>query len=248
MFLRKNTRRYKDKTYANYLLVESVHTSKGPRQKVICSLGDLSPRPAKQWLELAHRVEDCLVGQKGLLDSADAEVQDLVQRVRPRRTGPRSTPRSPTDGNEELVTIHADRVRVEAPRSAGPVHVGQQFWKRLGVEEILGGLEFPLRAMQLTCAMVLNRLVAPKSEHAMPDWIRSTAIGDLLGVDFTALVEDPLYRNLDRLQRCGTRYRPMRFRPSSCQPTAERYSRSGREARRSRSRQNCIGCWESPRS
>jgi hypothetical protein len=61
------------------------------------------------------------------------------------------------------------------------------------VEEILGGLEFPLRAMQLTCAMVLNRLVAPKSEHAMPDWIRSTAIGELLGVDFTALVDDPLY-------------------------------------------------------
>ena len=47
--------------------------------------------------------------------------------------------------------------------------------------------------------MVLNRLVAPKSEHAMPDWIRSTAIGNLLGVDFTALVDDPLYRKLDRL-------------------------------------------------
>ena len=31
-------------TYFNYLLVESVLTPKGPRQKVICSLGDLSPR------------------------------------------------------------------------------------------------------------------------------------------------------------------------------------------------------------
>ena len=53
--------------------------------------------------------------------------------------------------------------------------------------------------MQLTCAMVLNRLVAPKSEHAMPNWIRSTAIGDLLGVDFAELTDAPLYRNLDRL-------------------------------------------------
>jgi transposase len=33
----------------------------------------------------------------------------------------------------------------------------------------------------------------------MPNWIRSTALGDILGVDFTALVDDPLYRNLDRL-------------------------------------------------
>ena len=47
--------------------------------------------------------------------------------------------------------------------------------------------------------MALNRLVSPKSEHAMPNWIRSTAIGDLLGVDFAELTDMPLYRNLDRL-------------------------------------------------
>ena len=47
--------------------------------------------------------------------------------------------------------------------------------------------------------MVLNRLVAPKSEHAMPNWIRATAIGDLLDVDFAELTDSPLYRNLDRL-------------------------------------------------
>ena len=63
MYVRKTTRRYKDKTYTNYLLVESVHTPNGPRQKVICSLGDLSPRPAEDWLRLARKVEDALVGQ-----------------------------------------------------------------------------------------------------------------------------------------------------------------------------------------
>ena len=199
MFLRKNTRRYKDKTYTNYMLVKSVHTPQGPRQKVVCSLGDLSPRPAKEWLELAHRVEDSLLGQKSLIDATDSEVQAVVRRVRQRQTRSKSATVSPMEGDEGLVTIHADRVRVEQPRSAGAVHVGYQFWKRLGLEEILGGLEFPSRAVQLTCAMVLNRLVAPKSEHAMPDWIRSTAIGDLLGVDFAELADDPLYRNLDRL-------------------------------------------------
>jgi len=47
--------------------------------------------------------------------------------------------------------------------------------------------------------MTLNRLIHPGSEHAMPNWIRTTALGDILGVDFTTLVDDPLYRNLDRL-------------------------------------------------
>ena len=202
MFLRKSTRRYKDKIYTNYMLVESVHTAKGPRQKVVCSLGDLSPRPAKEWLALAHRVEDALTGQKGLLDGSDPEVAKIVQRVRQRQARSKPTATSGSDGEDgdkDLVTIHGDRVGVQEPRSAGAVHVGHQFWKRLGLEEILGGLEFSPRAVELTCAMVLNRLVSPKSEHAMPNWIRATAIGDLLGVDFAELTDAPLYRNLDRL-------------------------------------------------
>ena len=45
MYLRKSIRSYKGGSYTNYLLVESIHTAKGPRQKTVCSLGDLGPRP-----------------------------------------------------------------------------------------------------------------------------------------------------------------------------------------------------------
>ncbi len=102
-------------------------------------------------------------------------------------------------GHGDLVTVHTDRVTATQHRSAGPVHVGFQFWKRLGFDAILKHMGFSTKAIQLTCAMTLNRLIHPDSEHAMPNWIRSTALGDILGVDFTALVDDPLYRNLDRL-------------------------------------------------
>jgi hypothetical protein len=47
MYIRKASRTYKGKTYFHYLLVESIVTPKGPRQKVICSLGDLKPRPQR---------------------------------------------------------------------------------------------------------------------------------------------------------------------------------------------------------
>jgi transposase len=200
MFIRKATRKYKDRTYTNYLLVESVHTPQGPRQKVLCSLGDLSPRPAEAWLRLAHKVEDALVGQASLLESADAEVAQIVRQVRQRQA--RRTPArraQPASAADDLVAVRADRVRIERPRTAGPVHVGYEFWKRLGLDEILRGLGFHPRAMQLTCAMTLNRLVHPGSEHAMPDWIRATALEDIVGVDFESLADDALYRNLDRL-------------------------------------------------
>jgi transposase len=37
------------------------------------------------------------------------------------------------------------------------------------------------------------------SEHAMPDWIRETALSDILGTEFDTLVDESLYQNLDRL-------------------------------------------------
>ena len=61
MYIRKTVRRYKDKTYVNFLLVESILTEKGPRHKVICSLGDLSPRPPEQWLALARELQGATV-------------------------------------------------------------------------------------------------------------------------------------------------------------------------------------------
>ena len=85
MYIRKSIRSYHGRTYTNYVLVESVHTPKGPRQKTICSLGDLRPRPREAWIELARKIEDALVGQSHLLDTDDADVADIVHRVRARR-------------------------------------------------------------------------------------------------------------------------------------------------------------------
>jgi hypothetical protein len=202
MFIRKTTRKYKDRVYTSYQLVRSVQTPKGPRQQLICSLGDLSPRPAQEWLHVAHQVEDALRGQSGLLeDAGEAEVGAIVRQIRQQQTGRGDpAPRHGGDPSEgEVIAVRADRVRVEQARQAGPVHVGYQFWNRLGLDEILRALEFSERAIQLTCAMTLNRLIHPASEYAMPDWIRSTALGDILRVDFEILGDDPLYRNLDRL-------------------------------------------------
>jgi transposase len=201
MYLRQTTRRYKDKSYTNYLLVESIHTPNGPRQKVICSLGDLSPRPAEDWLRLARKVEDALVGQANLFSNPDPEVEQIVRQIQTRQAG---TPQPPADplpepGPADLISVHTDSIAITQPRSAGPLHVGFQFWKRLRLDAILQRHGFSPRAIQLTCAMTLNRLIHPDSEHAMPRWIRSTALADILGVDFTTLVDDPLYRNLDRL-------------------------------------------------
>jgi transposase len=204
MYIRKSVRSYKGRTYTNYLLVESVHTPKGPRQNTICSLGDLSPRPREEWLKLACKIEDALVGQGDLLEADDGEVADIVRRVRARRAKEAGgsderppLPRQATGGG--LIKVDPSGVATERHREAGPVHVGHQFWRRLGLDDILRDCKLSAAVRQLACVMTLNRLIAPCSEHAMPDWVRRTALADILGAGFDALEEDPLYRVLDKL-------------------------------------------------
>lgn len=204
MFIRGATRKYKGKSYTNYSLVESYRTDKGPRQRTICSLGDLKPRSAEEWLQLAKHLEASLSGQATLSDPADPEFVEILRRARRGRPPafarpPDAKTRPTASADEDVVAVRTSGVKTENHREAGPVHVGLQFWQRLGLDEILAAAGLSARTRLLTLVMTLNRLIAPKSEHAMPDWVRRMAIGDIVGVDLEDLCDDALYRNLDRL-------------------------------------------------
>ena len=192
MYIRKSSRAYKGKTYTNHLLVESVQTPKGPRQRTICSLGSLEPAPREQWLALAHKLQSTLRGQLSL-ESAPIDTRLQTRRRRQHREARLSVHSS------SIIEIDADRVDTEQAREAGPVHTGHQMWRQLGLDAILSRAGLSKRACVVSEAMTLNRLIFPLSEHAMADWIRRTAMGDILGVDFSQLNENALYRNLDRL-------------------------------------------------
>src|SRR5438034_1357271 len=109
MYIRKSSRNYKGKTYCNYVLVESILTPKGPRQKIICSLGDLSPRPQADWLVLAHKLTSALSGQADLLacQKPDPELDELVARVQAARPGSPALPtRQPVPADSDLIAVH----------------------------------------------------------------------------------------------------------------------------------------------
>ena len=196
MYIRKNKRVYKDKTYTNHLLVESVLTPKGPRQRTLCSLGSLKPAPRKDWLALAHKMQAALQGQLSL-QAPPAEMEPLVQRARKGRVRQQASEK--ISEQSSIIAIDTDRVETEQHREAGPVHVGHQIWRQLGLGEILRRAGLSERACVLSEVMTLNRLIFPLSELAMSDWIRRTAMGDILGTHFSELNEDALYRNLDKL-------------------------------------------------
>ena len=192
MFIKRTTRRVGAQTYVNHLLVESVATPQGPRHRTICSLGTLAPAPAEEWRGLGQKLAAALSGQTTLVP--DPVVDALTARAHPPRQAAR-----PARGSDAGITVDIDRVHIEDVREAGPVHVGHQVWRALTLDTILATAGLSARARILAEVMTLNRLVSPASEHAMPDWIRRTALGDILQTDFAALADDALYRTLDRL-------------------------------------------------
>jgi transposase len=159
-------------------------------QRTICSLGSLEAAPAEDWLALAHKLESALQGQKSL-PSSSAEIQQLSEHARKGKKRPAPS--------ISAIAVEPDGITVEEAREAGSVHVGHQMWHELGIGVTLRRAGLSERACRLTEAMTLNRLICPLSEHAMPDWIRRTALGDILKEDFAGLYDEALYRNLDRL-------------------------------------------------
>jgi transposase len=201
MYLRRTARSHQGKTYVNYQLVESVRTPKGPRQHTICSLGDLGPGSREEWARRARKLVHAVTGQDDLLDGSDPQVDRVLERAKTKRADTQGSARMPEPGSGEggHITVDPKRITTECHREAGTVHVGHQFWQRIGLDEILEQQKLSERVRQLACAMTLNRLIHPASENAMPAWIRRTALTDIVKQDFVDLAEDSLYRVLDAL-------------------------------------------------
>src|SRR5437879_3509758 len=108
MYIRKSTRTYKRKTYTNHLLVESVQTAKGPRQRTICSLGSLEPAPAEDWLGLAHKLQSALQGQESLSGSS-TEIQEWVEKARNKKKS--------TGSDGHCIAIWTGCIRTAKPSS-----------------------------------------------------------------------------------------------------------------------------------
>ncbi len=148
MYIRKTTSKVKDKIYENYLLVESVMTPKGPRQRTICSLGHLKPRPRKEWLLVAQKVETALKGRL-TFEEEEPEVEEILEKAKAFEAQEK---RAPKDKDYDVVSIHTDKVQMEKAREAGPVHAGYQFWKKLKMDEILKQAGFSEKEILLSPA------------------------------------------------------------------------------------------------
>jgi transposase len=180
MYLKRSRRKKQGETYESWSLVESVRTSRGPRQRVVATLGKLPG------LDEAARV-----GWEHIGDILDGKA---------RTAGFFDAPPDPP----EWARVNIKALRVERPRRFGDVYLGLALWRRLKLDSFfndameLGHEEIAWSTM--ACILTLARFCAPSSELQIADfWYGKTALGDLLGVAPEKVNDDRLYRGLDAL-------------------------------------------------
>lgn len=181
MFLRRNAKRKGGADYEYWTLVESVRTARGPRQRVVATIGKLPGLDREErigWDEIGRILSGKPRPEPGLFDQ----------------------PEDPPS----WATVNLSGVRVERLRHFGDVYLGLWLWNRLGFAEFCkeqmpsGREEIPWSIM--AAILVLARFCAPSSELQIAEsWYGKTALDDLLGVTEEKAGEDRLYRALDSL-------------------------------------------------
>ena len=175
MYLRKCRRTRGERGHIYWELVESYRTERGPRQRVVAYLGDVS--------------EGKCLG---------------VQRAARGATGSWQSRLFDEEREPEWVEVDTKRVRVEGVRDFGGCWLGLEVSDRLDLIPLLerllpeGREDIPWSMMAM--ALVLMRLCEPSSELRIAEHLyeRST-LADLLGIPADKVNDDRLYRALDRL-------------------------------------------------
>ena len=207
MFIRRTATRSKlnGESYFTYRLVSSERHGKSVRQVTRLNLGrDFAVAP-KHWSTLCARIEQILGAQTSLLVvPLGPRLERLAQRYAARLVGRAETPAAVGSAPAPPVfaEVAVDSLEQVRPRSVGVEAVALQAIEQLGLGAILTECGFNGKLKNAAWANVIGRLAHPGSELATWRWLNATsALGELMEVDFEAMSLMTLYRASDRLMQ-----------------------------------------------
>lgn len=181
MYLRRHIKQRAGAEYETWTLVESVRTARGPRQRIVATIGKLPGLDKEErlgWEEIGR-----------LLNGKDKPEESLFEKV---------------EEAPVWATVDISKVQVERLRHFGDIYLGLLLWKKLGLFEfcqavIPEGRE-EIRWSIMACILTAARFCAPSSELQIAEsWYGKTALEDIMGVPVKKVNEDRLYRALDTM-------------------------------------------------
>ena len=185
MFLRQTNRNKDGKAHRYFSVVENRRLSSGKTaQRTVLYLGEINDKQEAAWRKTLEVFDEDGQASRNLsLFPEDREI--------------------PADALDSI-QVKLGQMELHRPRLFGSCWLGCELWRQLELDrfwqqKLPDGRETVSweKVLQL---LVVNRLIAPSSEfHVHRQWFLSTAMDELLQVDFAVAEKDRLYRCLDRL-------------------------------------------------
>ncbi len=210
MYIRESKTRNKktDKVYIKHSLVESVRTERGPRQRLVLTLGQLTVG-REHWKDLASSLEAFLTGTQELMYLAGFELPEEVlteiSRVRGAARSHVGRNRAMSEGAKQLEQPVYQEVDVTSlentdSRTLGPELVAYQTWKLLDFDKLLDECGFSAKEQALAAAVIWGRLISPGSDLSTWRWLREeSSLSEFFTADISRVHKDKIYEISDKL-------------------------------------------------
>jgi transposase len=186
MFLKCNLRLKDGKEHRYWSIVENRRCAGGKVvQRAVLYLGEINDSQRAAWCRVIEAFDEAREQTLPLaLFAADREV--------------------PAHAAGIGVQVHLDRMALRRPRQWGACWLVGRLYEQLGLEEFwsqrLPNSREGTCWRQILQTLVTYRLIDPGSEWRLHRlWYQQSAMGDLLGADFSLVEKNALYRCLDKL-------------------------------------------------
>ena len=197
------------KSYFTHRLVRSERNANKVKTVILLNLGSRFSVPKKLWKSLCARVQEILSPMDTLFatrldDGLEKEAQRIAAQLL--ASGAKISKHSESDCGGQPGTA-LQQVDIESfdsfrPRTVGVENIGLWACQTLGLPQLFESLGFNGRERATALALIIGRLAKPGSELATFEWLnKSSALGELLEVDFERFGLSNLYRTSDRLMR-----------------------------------------------
>ena len=181
MYIRtvKKTNGNNSKKSERQILVESIRTEKGPRQRLLLSLGRLN-LPKEKWPRLVARVKAIVQNQESLF-TEDQDIEKLAQKY-----ARMFIEKHGLDNEaDNFQTVDIQSLQNHRVRHIGGEYLGTAFFKKLHLAECLESCGFTQRQIEIAMLLIIGRLISPGSERHLHSWAQNiTGLDELIKTDF----------------------------------------------------------------
>lgn len=168
MFIRCTKKSNGTKSYYCYQLVESFRTEKGPRQRIVMTLGSSLCLDKQERKQLANRIEEILRGTQVLFDLPDrieTLAQEWADKLARKQLSELGTKTKPANESADYHQVDINSVFHEQARQAGIETIAWHIIRKLGLPSKLSDLGLSERQSQVAIGVIIHRLVNSGSER-----------------------------------------------------------------------------------